>query len=203
MEKRTAMILMVAGGAFYIAGGVVMAYIITVLKGIETGLRGGGSQEDLWTAVTPIIITGFVTGLLIIIGGVLVNSENRRNRVIGGVLGIVMALLGAVNTLGGLIVGILLSIIGSAAGLTYKHPTKMPPLDSTSGVNRRRFWEIQSSPAQSQPYHPEFNKQNVTEPGWYLFQHEGGQYYWCYYDGEKWLMCKWASHQQFGEENRH
>ncbi|RFA94878.1 hypothetical protein CGL51_09040 [Pyrobaculum aerophilum] len=196
MEKRTAMILMIAGGAFYIAGGVVGAYVIAVLKGVEMGLVGG-SEEEVWAAITPVIATGLVTGLLIVLGGVLVNSESRKNRVIGSILGIVMALLGAINTFGGLIIGIVLAFIGSVAGLTYKQSMRAS-LSAPSHVQDVVRWEVrdaQSSPAPPQLRRPASNEQSAPEPGWYLFQHEGDQHYWCYYDGEKWLTCRWASPQ--------
>ncbi|HII45904.1 MAG: CvpA family protein [Pyrobaculum sp.] len=196
MEKRTAMILMIAGGAFYIAGGVVGAYVIAVLKGVEMGLVGG-SEEEVWAAITPVIATGLVTGLLIVLGGVLVNSESRKNRVIGSILGIVMALLGAINTFGGLIIGIVLAFIGSVAGLTYKQSMRAS-LSAPSHVQDVVRWEVrdaQSSPAPPQSRRPASNEQSAPEPGWYLFQHEGDQHYWCYYDGEKWLTCRWASSQ--------
>ncbi|MEM4570463.1 MAG: hypothetical protein QXE66_04050 [Desulfurococcaceae archaeon] len=124
MNKRTCMILMVAGGAFYVAGGFVASLLVGVLGGFAAGLTGS-PEVAKWTreTVTATIGVGAVSGTLIIIGGLLVNSEVRSRRIVGSALGIIGALIGVANTFAGLIVGLVLTLIGAVGGITYKPST--------------------------------------------------------------------------------
>lgn len=127
MNKKTCMILMVVGGAFYIIGGLAATFLVAALGGIAVGLTGSPevarqAQEAMVTA----IITGFISGVLIIVGGVLVNSEIRSRRVIGGALGIIGALIGIMNTFAGLLIGLVLTLVGVIGGITYKPSTPQP-----------------------------------------------------------------------------
>jgi hypothetical protein len=71
-------------------------------------------------------LMGLVAGILIIIGGLFVSSENERARLAGNILGIIMALLGAVYTLGGLFIGIILALAGNIVGISTSRSN--PPL---------------------------------------------------------------------------
>ncbi|MEM4873664.1 MAG: hypothetical protein QXY35_09410 [Thermofilaceae archaeon] len=124
MNKRTCMILMVAGGAFYVAGGFVASLLVGVLGGFAAGLTGS-PEVAKWTreTVAATIAVGAVSGTLIIIGGVLVNSEVRSRRIVGSALGIIGALIGIANTFAGLIVGLVLTLVGAVGGITYKPST--------------------------------------------------------------------------------
>lgn len=124
MNKRTCMILMVAGGAFYVAGGFVASLLVGVLGGFAAGLTGS-PEVAKWTreTVAATIAVGAVSGTLIIIGGVLVNSEVRSRRIVGSALGIIGALIGVANTFAGLIVGLVLTLVGAVGGITYKPST--------------------------------------------------------------------------------
>lgn len=130
MDKRTSMILMVIGGAFYIVGGAVAYFIVATVGGAVVGLTGNTNFAKQTTeTMSTVVATGLISGALIIIGGVLVNSESRRNRIVGGVLGILGALIGIINTLAGLIVGLVLTLVGAIGGMTYK---EQPPQRPTS-----------------------------------------------------------------------
>jgi hypothetical protein len=143
-SKKTAAILTIVGGVFYILGGVVIAALLGSLSsltgsdgsggclfstgglipctssGSDTGLDLGLGSGSMTTISDGIIIVGFVTGLLIIFGGVLINSNIPGRRKAGGILAIVMILLGSLTTGGGLLVGFILGGIGAYLGLTYK-----------------------------------------------------------------------------------
>lgn len=83
------------------------------------GLGGLGSGSV--TAISDFLLgIGIVTGLFIIFGGVLINSESGGKRKAGGVLVIAMILVGGLTTLGGLVIGFILAGIGAYLGLTYK-----------------------------------------------------------------------------------
>src|SRR5208282_2627956 len=56
----------------------------------------------------------------IIAGGVMLNSDNSGTRKAGGIVALVMMLIGAIPTLGGLVIGFILVLIGGILGLTYK-----------------------------------------------------------------------------------
>jgi len=121
VKKRTAMILTVSGGAFYIIGGFVAYLVVAGLGGFTAGLTG--SQElvkSTQEAMTAAIVTGLITGIIIIVCGILINSESSRNRKIGAIIAIIVAILGTFNTFGGLLIGLVLTIIGASVGLTYK-----------------------------------------------------------------------------------
>lgn len=68
---------------------------------------------------------GLITGALIIFGGWLINSESPGRRKAGAIVAIVMALLGGLTTLGGLVIGFVLACIGVYLALTYKSSGRM------------------------------------------------------------------------------
>ncbi|MEM1702942.1 MAG: hypothetical protein QXQ31_02685 [Zestosphaera sp.] len=127
MNKKTCMILMIVGGAFYIVGGFVATLVVGALGGLTAGLTGSPEiAKRAQEAMTAVIATGFISGILIIIGGVLVNSEVRSRRIIGGALGIIGALIGIINTFAGLVIGLVLTLVGAVGGITYKPSTPQP-----------------------------------------------------------------------------
>ncbi len=144
VTKKTAAILTVVGGIFYMIGGALVAALLSsVSSGLGSGLLGGvggnyyigpfavdnanstfglgGLGSGSVNAITDVILAiGLVTGLLIVFGGVLINSENGGRRKAGGILVIVMILIGGLTTLGGLLIGFILAGLGAYFGLTYK-----------------------------------------------------------------------------------
>jgi hypothetical protein len=122
---------------FYIIGGALVAALLGSVSsslsggfgGLDTGglipttssdasLGLGSGSVDAITDV--LLVIGVVTGLLIIFGGVLINSDIPGRRKAGGILVIVMILVGGLTTLGGLLIGFILAAIGAYLGLTYK-----------------------------------------------------------------------------------
>jgi len=82
------------------------------------GLGTGGI--DLNGLANILLAVGVVTGALIIFGGYLFQSQEPNRRKAGGILAAVMLILGSLPTLGGLLIGFILTAIGCYMGLTYK-----------------------------------------------------------------------------------
>ena len=81
----------------------------------------GGSFSGGFDALAEIIaLFGFVAGGVIILGGVMVNSDRPGRRKLGGILEVAMVLVGGLPTLGGFVIGSILAGIGAYLGLTYR-----------------------------------------------------------------------------------
>ena len=63
---------------------------------------------------------GIVAGVLIIVGGILMGSDQPNRRKAGGILAVIMLVLGSLPALGGLLIGFILAAKGCYMGLTYK-----------------------------------------------------------------------------------
>jgi hypothetical protein len=134
LRNSTAVILTVVGGVFYVIGGALVALLAAALSSTFNGLSLTGLSGLTTTATTaPTVDTtgindliyavggfGIVTGIMIIVGGILLKSESPNRRKAGGILAVVMMFLGALPSLGGLLVGFILTAIGGYMGLTYK-----------------------------------------------------------------------------------
>ena len=140
--------LTIVGGVFYIIGGAVVAAVVDSLSSGLGGLGGLGGVSFLGpfelnntnsglgsltglgsgsvgTIADVLLVIGLITGGLIIFGGILINSESSGRRKAGGILAAVMILLGSLTTLGGLLIGFILTVIGGYLGLTYKSNSRM------------------------------------------------------------------------------
>ena len=128
-SKTVAMVLCIIGGIFYMIGGLFGGFIIA---GYEAYVATQGTFTDtifeqVFWIVELSIIVGVVTGTIIIVGGVFMNSKNPKRRRVGGIFAIIGMLAGAVNTVGGILIGIILTIVGSIVGLRYKeHQVTIP-----------------------------------------------------------------------------
>lgn len=122
MKPGTAAILASVGGVMYIIGGFAAGALIAGLAGFDAGLSG--NQQIARQGVSDanfLLAFGFAVGILMIIFSVvMIRSSNSKMRKIGGILVIVLSLLGAINTFGGLIIGIILAIVGGVGALTAK-----------------------------------------------------------------------------------
>ena len=137
-SKTVALVLCIIGGIFYMIGGLFGGFIIA---GYEAYVATQGTFTDtifeqVFWIVELSLVVGVVTGTIIIVGGVLMNSNNPKRRRLGGIFAIVGMLAGAVNTVGGILIGLILTIVGSIVGLRYKdHQVKTPsytPIPSVS-----------------------------------------------------------------------
>jgi hypothetical protein len=122
VSKRIAMGLLIAGGAFYIVGGLAAGFLVGGLIAFSAGLAGRPTPSEANMAMATYLGWGLFTGIPIIIGGLLVNSASGTRRKIGGALAIVMGLVGLINTFAGLAVGFVLTLVGAILGLVYKEP---------------------------------------------------------------------------------
>ena len=126
-SKAAAMVLCVVGGLFYMLGGFAGGTLIMIY---ETFLRYGISasaldnQDFFWILELSIVI-GVITGSMIIVGGVMMNSNLAERRRLGLRIAVIGTVAGLVNTLGGAVLGALLSLIGCILGTTYKEPRPM------------------------------------------------------------------------------
>ncbi len=102
MNRLTAAALTIAGGAFYIAGGLTLG----------SGLTVGG------------IPVGLPAGIAIMTGGVLIRSMKWAVSIAGGALAIAGVLFAGVNGCGGLAAGLALTLIGSIS--TFRFSGRAP-----------------------------------------------------------------------------
>jgi zinc-ribbon domain len=140
--------LTIAGGVFYVLGGAVVALLVGSLSSLGGGLGlgsdgvcslmpgfpctntlpslsgSGVSGSGLDLLGYAVAGFGIVAGILIIVGGIMFRSTMPSRRKMGGILAVVMILLGGLATLGGLVVGFFLAVIGAYLGLTYKANTR-------------------------------------------------------------------------------
>ncbi len=136
MRNSTAVYLTVAGGVFYLLAGVAITLLVGSLSSSFDNLDGNlglnGFPGFNSTAVPTLNTSGFndiaylvggfgvLTGIVIIVGGILMGSEQPNRRKAGGILAVVMLFLGVLPTLGGFVIGFILAAIGCYMGLTYK-----------------------------------------------------------------------------------
>lgn len=119
MEKSTIRILGVVSGAFFIIGGLLLAFLIKSLSSIIVGLGGTASG----TANAELLLggVGSAVGIVIIILSVtLVMSQTRSLRIISGIVIIALGLFGSIYTIGGLVIGIILALIAGITAIVHK-----------------------------------------------------------------------------------
>ncbi len=145
MKLDTASMLTIIGGVFYVIGGFVEGLAVGSLNGLLSssdglfsGLPGsaGGlaSGSGLDALAFGIAVIGIITGLVIVFGGVLFASPDPGKRKLGGILAIVMMLIGGLFTLGGLVIGFILTAIGAYMGLTSKGGRMMVGVGPLGGI---------------------------------------------------------------------
>ncbi|MDA4134129.1 MAG: zinc ribbon domain-containing protein [Thaumarchaeota archaeon] len=134
MRNSTAVYLTVAGGVFYVIGGALVFSLAGALSGFGnlSSLYGNCGGLCPSTATTSIDTSGLndivyaiggfgiLAGVLMIVGGVLMGSDQPNRRKAGGILAVIMLVLGSLPALGGLLIGFILAAIGCYMGLTYK-----------------------------------------------------------------------------------
>jgi hypothetical protein len=117
-EKPTAaFILSLLGGIFYLLVGIGLAAISSVFAFVPmAGL-----------AIAAIAGIGLLSGILMIVGAVMMNTSNKSRVRTGSILVLVFTLVGAIFTAGGAVIGFILALIGSILGLTWNPSTPMAP----------------------------------------------------------------------------
>jgi len=122
LRNSTAVYLTVAGGVFYLLGGAAITLLVGSLSssfGSLDGILGLNGFPGFNSTAVPTLDTsgfndiayliggfGILAGVMIIVGGVLMGSEQPNRRKAGGILAVVMVFLGALPTLGGFVLGL-------------------------------------------------------------------------------------------------
>ncbi len=86
-------------------------------------------------AVAAVGAIGLVSGIVIIIGAIMMNNDNKSKVKTGSILVLVFTIVGALFTVGGFFIGFILGLIGSILGLTWKGSATMStsaPMPSTA-----------------------------------------------------------------------
>lgn len=119
-KPRSAVISLIAGGAFYVVGGFAAAMLVGALGALVGGLGAKGVAAQAQQAATAAIATGLLSGVVIILGAILANTGSKTKVRIGAILALIFALIGLGNTFGGLLIGLVLVIVGSVLALIWK-----------------------------------------------------------------------------------
>jgi hypothetical protein len=109
-ERPTAaFVLSLLGGIFYLIGGLGVAAIASLALLIPFA----------GVAIFAVGLIGLGSGIIMIYGASMMNSEDKGKVRTGSILVLVFTLVGAIFTLGGILIGFLLALIGSILGLTW------------------------------------------------------------------------------------
>ena len=146
VSKLTAAILTIAGGFFYAVVGAIIGLAAAYYPGglannLDTGVNLPASLVN--DVIYAVAAFGIISGALIMVGGFLLNSDSKSRRRWGGVLALVMMVLGAIPTVGGLVIGFILTLVGAVLGLSnkseppatsYAHPATPQPPQTTQAA---------------------------------------------------------------------
>ena len=115
-EKPTAaFVLSLLGAIFIIIGGLIYAVIFSIIGGVLDFFGFGG----LGGAIIILGVLGIVWGILVLVGAIMMNSEDKNKVRTGAVLVLIFSILSWFGAAGGLFIGFLLGLIGSILGLTW------------------------------------------------------------------------------------
>lgn len=127
MRLSTPSILTLVAGVFYLIGGAVVVALAGSMNSLLSGsgsLFGGipfysssaASSSLSGAGLTSLVYAlgafGVVSGLLIMLGGVMFSSPRVERRKLAFALVLIMLLLGGIATVGGLVIGFFIGIVG-------------------------------------------------------------------------------------------
>jgi len=75
-------------------------------------------------------VLGIVWGILVLVGAIMMNSEDKNKVKTGSILVLIFSILSWAGAAGGIFIGFLLGLIGSILGLTWnpsRYETPPPP----------------------------------------------------------------------------
>jgi len=124
-EKPTAaFVLSLLGAIFIIIGGLIYAVVFSIIGSVFDLFGFGG----LGGIITIMGVLGIVWGILVLVGALMMNSEDKGKVRTGSILVLIFSILSWFGAAGGIFIGFLLSLIGSILGLTW-HPSRFesPP----------------------------------------------------------------------------
>jgi hypothetical protein len=123
LGKGLAVALTTLAGFFYLAGAILGTLLAAVI-GLATTLTGKTSASTASNGVSLVFYLGVASGIAIIAGGAMVFAKPKLRK-IGAIVVIAMAIVGAIPTVFGLIIGLALALAGGILALTYKEK-KLP-----------------------------------------------------------------------------
>ncbi|MEM3990098.1 MAG: hypothetical protein QW479_06865 [Desulfurococcaceae archaeon] len=125
-EKPTAaFVLSLISGIFIIIGGLVAAVISAVISEAFGVIPGLGRLGGL---IIILGVLGFVFGIIVIVGAIMINSGVPEKVKTGSIIVLVFSILSLfVGGTGGFIIGFILGLIGGILGLTWKPEARVPP----------------------------------------------------------------------------
>ncbi|MBO3754174.1 MAG: hypothetical protein FGF53_04765 [Candidatus Brockarchaeota archaeon] len=128
-EKPTAaFILSLIGAALIILNALILAFF-TTLVGVALGVSGralGVFLPRLGSLVFLLGIGGLVIGVIVLAGAFMINSEDKSRVTTGSLIVLVFSIISFFIG-GGFIIGLLLCVVGSILGLTWKPSAPPPP----------------------------------------------------------------------------
>ncbi len=124
MAKPTvAFLLSLIAGIIYLIVGVIVTAAATVVSSLPK-LSGISDVRAVLVVVGGI---GLVSGVIMTVGSLWMNSENRSRVRTGAILVLVFTFVGSLFTVGGFFLGFVLGLVGSILGLVWKPPAEVPP----------------------------------------------------------------------------
>jgi len=112
-----------AGFIVSLIGGIIDAIVALIIIGVggfisELDETIPGVTDAAGFAIATVGAIGLILAILVIVGAILIYMPGKE--VIGGILVLVFSIICAFFTLGGLIIGLILGIVGGALGIAKK-----------------------------------------------------------------------------------
>lgn len=124
VEKPTiAFVLSLVASIIYLIVGLITTAAATVIN----SLPNVSGISDVRTVLVVVGSLGLISGVIMVIGSMLMNSENRSRVRTGAILVLVFTIIDAIFTAGGFVIGFVLGLVGSILGLFWKPSAQMPP----------------------------------------------------------------------------
>jgi len=131
MGKPTAaFVLSLIGGLIYLIVGLIIVGASTIASSFTDIV----ALPEIGTLLAVVGGIGVLCGLIMAVGAVLMYSESKSRVRLGAVLVLVFALVGALFTVGGFVIGFILALVGSILGLVWKPQENMQTIPPPSTV---------------------------------------------------------------------
>ena len=127
-EKPTAaFVLSLIGGIFILIGAIFLLvtaipFLLGQVPEVEAPI---GIFAFLGGLLAVGSIIGLISGILIIIGAIMINSGERGKVRNGGILVLIFSIISLIFSVGGFFIGFILGLIGGILALTWK-PKEVP-----------------------------------------------------------------------------
>ena len=132
-KPTTAFILSLIAGILIMLGGVTGLGFMGMMGGWHGGWHGmmggyGMMGYPLWGFGMAFSLTGLITGIIVIIGAIMLDSRPQEHRTWGLII-LVFSILSVIGGMGGFGVGLVLGIIGGALAISW---TPIAPTPTSS-----------------------------------------------------------------------